>query len=236
MNGFPLWTRPARARARLGALAGRARRDEGGAALVQFIAVLPVFVLIVVGLWSMYQVFSAQQTLCDAVWESSRYLQVEGPRLDENIYPYPAGWEQLAIGIINTELKSNAAIEIAPMLPGDVHISPDQKPVSPQESLEVTADNVLNNWFFVQARTHITNPLAIFVPGTGPGGTLNLTCKTTAFYEGPPVGPTDEKPGQDCRQPNEECTPFADPPGGPTFTATDCPRGERCCPVCRPDR
>src|SRR6187551_2781641 len=117
--------------ARLRQLLWRVRHDTTGAALVQFVVVLPVFVLIVVGLWSMYQVFSAQQTLCDAVWESSRYLQVEGPLLDDNIYAYPDGWQNLALGIINTELKSNASVNLGPLIDGDVVISPPQKPHSP---------------------------------------------------------------------------------------------------------
>jgi hypothetical protein len=225
---------------RPGLLARRARRDESGAALVQFIVVLPVFVLIVIGLWAMFQVFSAQQTLCEAVWESSRYLQVEGPRFpDEDPYLYPEGWEQVAVDIINTELKSNANIPVGPLLPDDVEISPDAKPISPQDSQSVSADNVPNNWFFVQASTVISNPLAILVPGTAPGGGLKLTCKGTAFYEGAPVGPTnqnDDPKGDDCREPARFCT--VGPPGQPTLTPTPCdPNDQNCgCAVCRPRR
>lgn len=237
MNGMIETLRAALHRPRL--VVRRARRDESGAALVQFIVVLPVFVLIVIGLWAMFQVFSAQQTLCEAVWESSRYLQVEGPRLPDDKYPYPDGWEALALGIINTELKSNANIPVGPLLPDDIVISPDQKPTSPQDSQAVVADNVPNNWFFVKASTVISNPLAILVPGTAPGGGLKLTCKGTAFYEGPPVGPTnqnDNPGGEDCKEPARFCTQVS-PPGSPTLTPTTCPPGEQnCCPVCRPRR
>lgn len=213
---------------------GRWREDVAGASLVQFIVVLPVFVLIVVGLWAMYQVYSAQQTLCEAVWHSSRYLQVEGPLLDTERYPYPDGWERLAVGIINTEITSNTAIEIKQLVEGDVIITPRDARQAPQNTIDVSADTVSNSWFFVQAKTVITNPLAIFVPGTGPGGALNLTCKGTAFYEGPPIGPTNEQGGvRPCPPPNVECTR---PPPGPTVTPTACPPGEQCCPVCRPDR
>lgn len=221
------------------ALARRARRDDSGAALVQFVVVLPVFVLIVIGLWAMFQVFSAQQTLCEAVWESSRYLQVEGPRLPDDQFSYPDGWEDLALGIINTELKSNANIPVGPLVVGDVVISPDAKPSSPEDSKAVSADNVPNNWFFVRASTVISNPLAVLVPGTAPGGGLKLTCKSTAFYEGPPTGPTnqsDNPGGEDCREPARFCTQVS-PPGSPTLTPTACPPGEQnCCPVCRPRR
>jgi hypothetical protein len=222
MHGMRRWRR----------LAGRAYGDEAGASLVQFIVVLPVFALIVVGTWSLFQVYSAQQTLCEAVYASARYLQVEGPMLDEAIYPYPTGWEDLAIGIINTELKSNAVTKIGPLVQGDVDISPDFARFPPQESIEVTADNVNNSWFFVRATTVVTNPLAVLVPGTGPGGALRLACQKTSFYEGPPIGPTNEQ-GGNCRPPNRECTPM--PGGEPTWTPTACPDGRDCCPVCRYD-
>jgi hypothetical protein len=185
-------------------------------------------VLVVVGLWAMFQVYSAQQTLCEAVWQSTRYLQVEGPWLDPDIYPYPDGWKPLAVNIINTELKSNAAIEIDPVDVGDVTITPPDARQAPQDTVDVSADNVANSWFFVQARTVITNPLAIFVPGTAPGGGLNLACKGTAFYEEPPLGPTNEV-GGNCPPPDVECTVA---PPGPTWTPTPCPKGDPCCPVC----
>jgi hypothetical protein len=212
---------------------GRVRRENEGASLVQFIVVLPVFVLVVMGLWAMFQTFSAHQTLCEAVQEASRYLQVEGPLLDENLYPYPAGWETLAIGIVNQELKSNAAIQVGPIAAGDLDISPDDPRTSPQDSQDVSAENVPNNWFFIRASTVITNPLAIFVPGTGPGGGLKLTCKGTGFFEGPPIAPTKQVEGQKCDPPQGFCTRI---PPGPTWTPTACPDDDRqCgCAVCNP--
>jgi hypothetical protein len=216
-------------------LAGRWRRDESGASLVQFIVVLPVLALVVVGLWSLFQVYGAQQTLCEAVWESSRYLQVEGPVLDPVVYPYPTGWEQLALGIINTELKSNAVMKVGPLTQDQVVISPNTARMSPQEMSEVRPENVSNNWFFVRASTTISNPLAIFVPGAGPGGALKLTCKGTGFFEGPPIGPTSGpgRPDRKCPLPAKICTPIK--PGPPPPTPTACPPGDPCCPVCRPN-
>lgn len=214
----------------------RWRRDESGAALVQFVVVLPVFVLVVVGLWAIFQVYSAHQTLCEAVWEASRYLQVEGPYFGEAIL-YPNGWEQEALEIINTELKSNAAINIAPVVIDNVDIKPDAQPKAPEDTTEVSADTVPNSWFFVKASTTITNPLALFVPGTGPGGALNLTCKGTAFWEGAPLGPTNpQEGGGGCPDVprGQWCTRV--PPGQPTPEPTECPPGyPYCgCPVCRP--
>jgi len=213
-------------------LAGRWRRDEAGASLVQFIVVLPVLALVVIGLWSLYQVYSAQQILCESVWESSRYLQVEGPILDPVLYPYPGGWEQLALGIINTELKSSAAIKVPPVTIDQVEITPNTARMSPQEMSEVRWENVPNNWFFVRASTTISNPLAVFVEGAGPGGAVKLTCRGTGFFEGPPIGPTGGpgRPDRKCPLPAMICTQA--PPGEPP-TPTPCPPGELCCPVCR---
>ena len=53
--------------------------------MVQFIAILPVLILVTIGMWSLFQVYSAQQTLCEGTWQAARYLQVEGPYFDEDV-------------------------------------------------------------------------------------------------------------------------------------------------------
>jgi hypothetical protein len=208
-------------------------RDVQGAALVQFLTVLPVLVLVIIGIWALYGAYSAQQTLCEATWQATRYLTVEGPQLKDQDYPYPAAWAQIATDIINTELKSSMTIPIKPIDVSQVEISPNTKPNSPQDMPEVRADNVPNNWFFVKASTTITNPLAVFVPGQGPDGTLALSCKRTGYFEGQPLSPTQgpakgrKPPCKKCPIP-KKCTPGPQPTVDPNSTPEDCP-----CP-CRP--
>jgi len=216
-------------------LFARWRDDRRGATLVQFIAVLPVFALIIIGMWSLFIAYSAQQTLCEAVWAASRYLQVEGPRMPEDQYPYPTGWEDVATTIINSELKSNVVSSMYPIDRADVKVFPPNARMSPQDMSEVSPENVPNNWFFVRATRPITNPLGMFFPGKGEDGSLKIACQGGGFFEGPPIGPSPgppKAPRGPCPQPRQ-CT--VGPPGP---TPTDC-IGPNCptpdpCPVCVP--
>ena len=47
-------------------------RDLRGASLVQFIAILPVFIIILYGAYAAYVVMTAHHTLCDAAWQATR--------------------------------------------------------------------------------------------------------------------------------------------------------------------
>jgi hypothetical protein len=205
---------------------------------VQFIAVLPLFILIVAGLWMFFQAYSARQTLCDAVWEASRYLQVEGPYLPEDEFPYPAGWEQLAVDIINTELKSNAVTPLALVDVSKVDITPDTPRQSPADPSQVTFDRVPDAWFFVHATSSFSSPVGVFIPDTVTGGRVELSCKATGFFEGEPVGPTPDPRGgrsPGCRPTNRQCTPGAPTPGPtPTCIRSPADQDDPCCPVCRP--
>lgn len=213
--------------ARPGRLARRWRADLRGATLVQFAAVLPVFVLVVIGLWSLFIVYSAQQSLCEAVWEASRYLQVEGPVFEDSVL-YPQDWQDIALHIVNEELASNRVTKLGPLLPDDLEISPQSQRRSPQDMSEVTWDEVTNNWFFISAQAAITNPLGALVSGAGENNQLVIRCKGLGFFEGPPIGPT---PGPQSANRPVKCPPV--PPictvGPPPLT----PEPTLECP-CRP--
>lgn len=218
----------------------RWQADVSGATLVQFVIVLPVFILIVLGVWNIYAVYAAHQTLCEAAAKSARYLQVEGRLLDPDEYPYPDGWEVLAADMINSELKSSTLIKLAPLSPSQVAISPEIARMSPKDMSEVRSDRIPDYWFFVQAETVITNPLAIFMESDS-SGTLSLKCKESAYYEAEPIGPSPQPP----KPPRSECPPVPPcggptpgGPGRPTPSPTPCPPGQTCqptpCPPCEP--
>jgi hypothetical protein len=201
------------------------RADKSGATLVQFIAVLPVLVLITVGMWSLFQMYSAQQTLCEGTWQAARYLQVEGPHFDEDV-GYPGGWIPYATDIINTELKSNAMTKME-ITDSDVTIFPQAMRVPPQEQAESRADKVTDAWFFVRASVDVPNPLAFLVNSEGEDGTLRITCQKTAYYETEPLRSTDSSHAEDplCPQPPPLCT--AGPP--PTVChGPNCPTPDPC--------
>jgi hypothetical protein len=213
------------------------RSDRRGAAAVQFIAILPVFIVIVIGLWAVFSVYSARDAICDATREAGRFLQVEGPLHPEDEFLWPADWEAEARTIVESELKKENWYELTPVDQSEVKVYPqDQRPQAPRDMRDVTADNVPQSWFFVRVTKRITNPLAIFLPsGSGNGPTMQISCQATAFYEGPPIGPT----AGPVRPPRVQCPPVGPcGPGGLPATSTPCPRGQTCdptpCPPCQP--
>jgi hypothetical protein len=210
--------------------------DRRGAAAVQFIAVLPVFALIVIGFWAFYSIYSARDALCDATDEAREYLQVEGPRFSEDIL-YPDGWEGVAQQVLESELRSHQWYELVPVEPSDVYIWPDTARRSPEDMSEVSVDELQNNLFFVRVTKSITNPVAIFMPDAEGNlrRTLQISCQSVGFFEGDPIGPTPGPGGQRPRcPPVGPCT--QGPPGGNTPTPCE---GPNCtptpeCRVCNP--
>lgn len=203
------------------------REDRRGAALVQFIAVLPVMALVIVGMWSMYQMYTVQQTLCEGTWQAARYLQVEGPWFDEDV-AYPNGWIPYARDIINTELRSNAMFDLE-VTDDDILIMPQAMRTPPQEQSESRADKVSDVWFFVRSGVDVPNPIAFLMNTEGESGTLRITCQKTAYYEVEPLRSTDisqaEKTPIVCPQPPPWCTPGPEPT---TCIGPSCPTPDPC--------
>jgi hypothetical protein len=203
---------------------------------VQFIAVLPVFVLVVIGLWAVFSVYSARDAICDATREAARYLQVEGPLFEEDVFVYPDDWEAEAVKIVDSELRKERLRSLVPVLRDEVMIFPEAKPMAPKDMKEVLVENVPQHWFFVRVTKQITNPLAVFLPEGDPDGPrMTLSCQAAAYFEGPPIGPTGISPPQPPNQCNDILPPCD--PGGPPPTSTPCPTGQSCpptpCPICR---
>jgi hypothetical protein len=225
-------------------LAGSIRRwreDRNGAALVQFIAILPLLILLMFGLYAVFQVMGARDTLCEATFEAARYLQVEGPHFpaDDPTFEYPVGWENIATEIINQELASRTMVGLYPVERADVDIWPESVRRSPPDTLTVSREEVENNLFFIRATKAITNPLYGSLGGAidiseDNGGMIRLTCRRSAFYEGPPVEPTLLSRGPSspnrCPQPRALCRLC------PGCTATPPPQDgtPTVCPDCRP--
>jgi hypothetical protein len=201
--------------------------DLRGAAAAQFIVVLPIFGLIVIGFWAFFSVYSARDALCDASDIARDYLQVEGPRFPED-WVYPDDWHREAVRIIESSLKSQRWYELVPVASGEVLIWPNDPRRSPADMSEVSTDELRNNWFFVRVTKSISNPLAVFLPDQSgePRRGITLSCQSTGFYEGDPIGPS---PGP-ARGPRQPCPPAQPcPPGPPPPTSTPCPF-----PPCQP--
>jgi len=204
------------------------RSDRRGAAAVQFVAVLPVFLLLVFGIWSMFQLYSAQQTLCEALGKAQRYLQVEGPYFPKDV-TYPDGWVPYATDIINSELKSNA---MTPMQigPQDVEFFPPRPRMAPKEQSEVEF-SVPNAWFHIRATAEISGALGAMASlfDENRTGNVRVTCQTVGFYEEPPLRSTDNaQPGATrvrCPPIPPQCTPGPRPT---TCSGPNCPTPDPC--------
>jgi hypothetical protein len=223
------WT-SGRARSRIGGVLRRWVADRSGATLVQFVMVLPILVLVLLALFSVYSLYSARQSLCEAVYESARYLQVEGPLLakEDQPDPYPEQWRQIAFDIINSELKSNTMSYMHVSDLGDVEVNPPQARRKNKEMDEVTAENVALDWFFVRATVYITNPLGFLIEGLGDKNRLKLSCQGTGFYEIQPIGPTPGAGGPSLGKavkcpPVPLCTPGLPPTEDPDVPTPTCP-------------
>lgn len=197
-----------------GGIARRWRADVAGAAAVQFIVVLPIFIVVVFGLYGLFSVMSSRDILCESTYEAARYLQVEGPQFpDDPYYAFPDGWQREATDIINQELASRTLTDLYPVQLADVVIGSDAgKPDSPEDPVELASDwqnLVPRSMFWIKVTKSIANPLGMML-GTDPGlGQIKLTCTSTGFWEGPPIGPTnpaDAGPGR-CPEPVNRCDP-----------------------------
>ncbi len=211
------------------------------------------------GAYAAYVVMTAHHTLCDAAWQATRYLQVEGPRFPEE-YLYPDDWERVALDIAVDATAAQRSLRDQQWERSNIRIMPqNRKPVAPSNPEEVEVNRIPDYHFTVRVTQSVTNPLGVLFPrpigSTDPNDpdappfadlgprepTIELTCQYSGFFEGAPFRPTVE-PGSDtdpfCEQcpsirlPN--CTPGPGPtpcPGGPSNPACPTPR---VCPVCCP--
>lgn len=227
---------PSTARRALASLWG----DLRGATLVQFVAILPVFVLLIFGATAVSNVMGAHATLCEAAHESARYLQVEAPRFppDDEGYAYPDGWRRVAFGIAQTEIQSHKALRESVFDQSHITIWPSQKPVAPAGP-DYDASRVTSSLFTVRVDAQIPNPLYLWFDGLGADSKLALTCQATGFFEDAPFRTTADDPaGEGCareqgrpdceRRRRDRCTAGIPPT---ECHGSGCPTAE-CCP-CR---
>lgn len=223
--------------------------DLRGAALVQFLAILPAFIVIVYGAYAAYVVMVAHHTLCDASWQATRYLQVEGAHFDPDLQPYPEYWEDVALDIAVDATAGQKSLRTVPWTDGNILILPQDRLPRAPENPESIDPFLLNNYHFtVRVTQDITNPLGVLFPRpviqpdpddpnpppTDPDErrprTLRLTCQYTGFVEGPPFKPTVE-PGSDIDPNCPQCPSVRLPACTPGPGPTPCRGGSPPCPT-----
>jgi hypothetical protein len=78
-------------------------RDEHGDAIAEFVLILPLFVILLVGSYQVWKLVHLKQTLEGATIEATRYLSVEGPYIQRE---WPQGWQWRAEQIVRQELTN----------------------------------------------------------------------------------------------------------------------------------
>lgn len=170
-------------------------RDERGNTIVQFVLVLPIFVILVYGSYEIWKLVHLKQTLEAATIQATRYLSMEGPYLDQ----YPADWQARARFIVANELTNEPLLKDeldsiqlwvdvgtrsglgAPSCPGEDSMRA-REAVNRAERAE----------FFVSSRADMPSPLRIPLVGTAEN--LSLTETHWHYLECDPNSPPTPEP------------------------------------------
>ncbi len=149
---------------------GHLREDEHGDTIIQFVLVLPIFIILVLGSYEIWKLVHFKQTLEAATIQATRYLSIEGPfLLDE----YPYGWQQRAWAIVYQELENEPLLQ-EELDPNRLTVEvgtrrglgwpacPDEYARRPQEAV----DRAERAQFAVRSRLEIRSPVRIPLVGT----------------------------------------------------------------------
>jgi hypothetical protein len=168
---------------------------QRGGALIEFVLVLPLFIILVFGSFAVWKVVSAKQSLASGTYQAARYLSVEGRFLDyaPDLDDDPDDWQDAARVIIVRELENNSLLR---PLPQPVITIESRNPPSPPkcperrctESSRAVDPCLLDALFTVQAEINL--PWSVHIPFLDPEP-ITLAEKRTSYIEcGSILGPT----------------------------------------------
>ena len=183
---------------------------QRGSALIQFVLVLPLFLILIFGSFAVWKVVSAKQSLVSGTYQAARYLSVEGRFLD--YYPDPDDylddWEDVARIIVISELENNSLLR--PLPQPIISFDRPSRPQCPKEdAINDPMTHLEDALFTVQAE--ITLPWPVRIPFLDPE-TITLVEKRTSYIECKPIfGPA------------PTLTPTPTPMPTPTPTPTPAP-------------
>ena len=165
--------------------------DQRGSPLIEFVLVLPLFLILVFGSFAVWKIVSAKQSLASGTYQAARYLSVEGRYLDyaPDLDDDPDDWQDAARIIITSELENNSLLR--PLPQPVITIEPPSRPECPRQRCmedRYAVDCLLDALFTVRAE--ITLPQPVRIPFLG-SETITLEEKRTSYIEcGPILGPT----------------------------------------------
>jgi Flp pilus assembly protein TadG len=151
------------------------KKDERGVTMVTFALVLPIFILIIFGMFEVWKIMSVRESLHLAMRKVAVYLTEEGRNLPNRPEDWEAAAEIITIETVTPELANN------PFAPDGVDIQAEVRIDDP--------DLPKCEWLFT-ARVDI--PWTAVIPYI-PFGDMTLTEQTTSYirctkYEIPPRG------------------------------------------------
>jgi hypothetical protein len=184
---------------------------QRGAVLIQFVLVLPLFIILIFGSFAVWKVVSAKQSLVSGTYQATRYLSVEGRFLD--YYPDPDDdpddWEDVARIIIVSELENNSLLRPVPQ--PIISFDRPSRPRCPKaDAVNDPMPQLEDALFTVQAE--ITLPWPVRIPFLDPE-TITLVEKHTSYIECEPI----------FVRPTPTPTPTPTPMPTPTPTPTPAP-------------
>lgn len=164
-------------------------RDKRGSTLIQFVLVLPIFVILVFGSYEIWKLVHLKQTLEAATIQATRYLSVEGPYLDT----FPGDWQSRAWTYVAQELDNEPLLRDeleSAELTVDVNTRygygapecPGEDSSRPREAL----DRAQRSQFHLVSRLRIGSPVRI--PLLGSAENLVLTEEHWYYLECGPSG------------------------------------------------
>jgi hypothetical protein len=86
--------------------------DQRGSTLIQFVLVLPIFMLLILGSYELWKLVAIKQRLEAATVQATRYLMVEGRFVLSSSGPgaFPGEWEALAREIIVNQMRHDPLV------------------------------------------------------------------------------------------------------------------------------
>jgi len=152
--------------------------SQRGSTLIQFVLVLPLFLVLIFGSFAVWKVVSAKQSLISGTYQAARYLSVEGRYLD-----YPGEWQYAAGVIIVRELENNSLLR--PLPQPIISFEPPFQPRCPQADAVNDPMPQLEGALFT-VRAEIMLPWPVRIPFLDPE-TITLVEKHTSYIECEPI-------------------------------------------------
>lgn len=147
---------------------GSLHRDERGDTIIQFVLVLPIFIILVFGSHEIWKLVHLKLSLEAATIQATRYLSIEGPFfLDE----YPEGWRQRAYVIIAREranelLLQNESVELWVDVGTRFRLGRPECPGDGSKRAHQAVNRVERAQFAVHSELKIPSPVRIPLVGT----------------------------------------------------------------------